>query len=130
MTLAIHARRQGHDADSPGGRAASNSHEEDAEGTGLHATHTAARAGYHTAAGNTALVARALAPQVGAGNAAVLQMLGQAGHPWAQKQHQHGAGWATNRPKRDSSPRCSAPPSTSCGLTLRTVAGRRRRRGR
>ena len=46
-TRAIHAQRQGHDADSPGGRAASNSHEEDAEGTELHATHTAARAGNH-----------------------------------------------------------------------------------
>jgi hypothetical protein len=71
VTRAIHAQRQGHDADSPGGRADSNSHEEDAEGTELHATHTAAHAGDHTAAGNTVLVARALAPQVGAGNAAV-----------------------------------------------------------
>ncbi|MFE1765810.1 DUF4157 domain-containing protein [Streptomyces angustmyceticus] len=28
----------------------------------------------------------------GAGNAAVVQMLRQAGHPWSQEQHQHGAG--------------------------------------
>ncbi|MFI0977399.1 DUF4157 domain-containing protein [Streptomyces sp. NPDC021093] len=28
----------------------------------------------------------------GAGNAAVVQMLRQAGHPWAQDEHQHGAG--------------------------------------
>ncbi|MFI6475719.1 DUF4157 domain-containing protein [Streptomyces sp. NPDC050516] len=34
-----------------------------------------------------------LALQAGAGNAAVVQMLRQAGHPWAQPgQHQHGAG--------------------------------------
>ncbi|MGW7434582.1 eCIS core domain-containing protein [Streptomyces sp. NPDC054849] len=33
-----------------------------------------------------------LALQAGAGNAAVVQMLRQAGHPWAQKQHQHDAG--------------------------------------
>jgi hypothetical protein len=88
VTRAIHAQRQGHDAGSPGGRAASNSHEEDAERTGLHANHTAAHARNHTAAGDTALVARALAPQVGAGNAAVVQMLGQADHPWIQDQHQ------------------------------------------
>ena len=92
VTRAIRAQRQGHDADSPRGRADSNSHEEEAEGTGLDATHTAAYAGNHTAAGNTALVARALASQVGAGNAAVVQMLGQAGHPWTHEQHQHGAG--------------------------------------
>ena len=71
VTRAIHAQRQGHDADSPGGRADSNPHEEDAEGIELHATRTAAHAADHTAAGDTALVARALAPQVGAGNAAV-----------------------------------------------------------
>ncbi|CAM5239431.1 eCIS core domain-containing protein [Streptomyces narbonensis] len=29
---------------------------------------------------------------LGAGNAAVVQMLRQAGHPWAQEQHRHGAG--------------------------------------
>lgn len=33
-----------------------------------------------------------LALQSTAGNAAVVQMLRQAGHPWAQDQHQHGAG--------------------------------------
>jgi hypothetical protein len=33
-----------------------------------------------------------LALQRSAGNTAVVQMLRQAGHPWAQEQHQHGAG--------------------------------------
>ncbi|MFE9411622.1 DUF4157 domain-containing protein [Streptomyces sp. NPDC006704] len=33
-----------------------------------------------------------MALQAGAGNAAVVQMLRQAGHSWAQEQHQHGAG--------------------------------------
>lgn len=30
--------------------------------------------------------------RAGAGNAAVVQLLRQAGHPWSQEQHQHGAG--------------------------------------
>lgn len=33
-----------------------------------------------------------LALQRSAGNAAVVQLLRQAGHPWAQEEHQHGAG--------------------------------------
>ncbi|MEU6681053.1 DUF4157 domain-containing protein [Streptomyces sp. NPDC046925] len=33
-----------------------------------------------------------LAGQASAGNAAVVQMLRNAGHPWAQEKHQHGAG--------------------------------------
>ncbi|MFC8131631.1 DUF4157 domain-containing protein [Streptomyces sp. NPDC057302] len=33
-----------------------------------------------------------LAAQASAGNAAVVQMLRNAGHPWAQDQHEHGAG--------------------------------------
>ena len=39
-----------------------------------------------------------LALQRSAGNAAVVQMLRQAGHPWAQEQHQHGANCGHQQP--------------------------------
>ncbi|MEU7643538.1 eCIS core domain-containing protein [Streptomyces huasconensis] len=44
------------------------------------------------AAGGTTPPAGLLALQRGAGNAAVVQMLRQAGHPWSQEAHRHGAG--------------------------------------
>ena len=43
-----------------------------------------------------------LALQRSAGNAAVVQMLRQAGHPWAQDQHQHGAGCGHQQPVQRS----------------------------
>ncbi|WP_328834913.1 DUF4157 domain-containing protein [Streptomyces europaeiscabiei] len=65
--------------------------------------HDHAKAGSHTGAGNSRVPARrpASAPpaqhdllglQAAAGNAAVVQMLRGAGHPWAREQHEHGAG--------------------------------------
>ena len=52
-------------ADSSGGRADSTSHDEDAEGTEPHATHTAAHVAARTPTDSAESVARALAPQVG-----------------------------------------------------------------
>lgn len=65
--------------------------------------HDHEKADSHTGAGNSRIPARrpASAPpaqhgllgiQAAAGNAAVVQMLGDADHPWAREQHQHGAG--------------------------------------
>ncbi|WP_445398046.1 eCIS core domain-containing protein [Streptomyces sp. LE64] len=65
--------------------------------------HDHEKVGSHTGAGTGRVIARrpAVAPpaqhglvglQAGAGNAAVVQMLRGAGHPWAREQHQHGAG--------------------------------------
>ncbi|RCH68942.1 DUF4157 domain-containing protein [Streptomyces sp. SDr-06] len=42
--------------------------------------------------------------QSGAGNAAVVQMLRQAGHPWAQEQHQHTAGCGHRRTEPPTQP--------------------------
>ncbi|MCX5077754.1 hypothetical protein OG321_35385 [Streptomyces sp. NBC_00424] len=65
--------------------------------------HDHEKAGSHTGAGNSRTPARrpASAPpaqhgllglQAAAGNAAVVQMLRDADHPWAREQHEHGAG--------------------------------------
>ncbi|MFD6280775.1 DUF4157 domain-containing protein [Streptomyces sp. NPDC060209] len=65
--------------------------------------HDQEKAGYHTGVGNSRIPARrpASAPpaqhgllglQGAAGNAAVVQMLRGADHPWAREQHEHGAG--------------------------------------
>ncbi|MFE5655671.1 DUF4157 domain-containing protein [Streptomyces sp. NPDC056517] len=43
-----------------------------------------------------------VALQAAAGNAAVLQMLREAGHPWAQEQHQHGAGCGHQQTERSA----------------------------
>ncbi|MFG2723331.1 DUF4157 domain-containing protein [Streptomyces sp. NPDC048416] len=46
------------------------------------------------------LAAQLLAFQGSAGNAAVVQMLRAAGHPWAQERHQHGAGCGHQQTER------------------------------
>ncbi|WP_406504950.1 DUF4157 domain-containing protein [Streptomyces sp. NBC_00212] len=51
-----------------------------------------ARTASRTPAPGGGIPAGLLALQSSAGNAAVVQMLRQAGHPWAQEQHQHNAG--------------------------------------
>jgi Domain of unknown function (DUF4157) len=43
------------------------------------------------------------------GNAAVVQMLRQAGHPWAQQQHQHGAGCGHQRTGQPDVQRSAVP---------------------
>lgn len=65
--------------------------------------HDHEKAGSHTGTGNSRIPARRpasaspaqhglLGLQAAAGNAAVVQMLRGADHPWAQEQHEHGAG--------------------------------------
>ncbi|MFD3665652.1 hypothetical protein ACFWVF_34455 [Streptomyces sp. NPDC058659] len=58
-------------------------------------------------------------PRPGAGNAAAIQLLRQAGHPWAQELHQHDAGCGHGQHEQ---PAPTPPATTSSSATATTTS--------
>ncbi|MFD7661524.1 DUF4157 domain-containing protein [Streptomyces sp. NPDC059788] len=67
---------------------------------------------------------RLLGLQGAAGNAAVVQMLRQAGHPWAQAVHQHGPGCTHRAPRSPQSPQTQGARGQQGAQVQRSVDGR------